>query len=87
MTSKWMQPVLKPRLCNPTSHYLYEITWKVFVTGKLVDSLVICKVSVDLNNQVLLKFILSEWKVTWRNETLCGSKNTGSHIKLPFSEF
>lgn len=56
------------------------------VTGKLMDSLVICKVSADLNNQVLLEFILSEWKVTGRSEVSCGRKNIDSHIKLPDSE-
>ena len=56
------------------------------VTGKLMDCLVICKVSTDLNNQVLLEFILSEWKVTWRSEVSRGRKNIGFHIKLPDSE-
>lgn len=56
------------------------------VTGDLMDSLVIWKVSADLNNQVLLEFILSEWKVTWRSEVSRDRKNIGFHIKLPDSE-
>lgn len=47
----------------PTPSYPHEVSWKGFITGKLVDFMVPFKRSMHLSNQTPIEFMQSEWKV------------------------